>query len=379
MTDQLARDVGARVRFHRLAAKKTQAVIAGLAGITVDYLYQIERGKKAPTLSVLVGLAHALDIPVGALVEEVPAKPPVRSPDAASEALYRAMTLPAPDADRGLAVGELRQRVVEAWRLWQSSPTRYSTVPTLVSDLIVDVERCLHHPGSRERMRMAADLYGLARTVAKRTGRVDLAFVAADRARRAAEASEDRLRVGAAQWNLAHATLAEGDHGLAEDLAMRAADRVRTDSGADAAAVYGSLVLVAAVAAARRGDAWTARDRIRSVMPVALKTGERNTLWTCFGPTNVAMHAVSVEVEAGEVSEACHLADGVDPRTSRRSSGGWRSGSNKPAPTSSAATTAAPWYCCATRRAKRRRTWPTARWRAPSCAPWCSTPDAPRR
>jgi RecA/RadA recombinase len=31
-----------------------------------------------------------------------------------------------------------------------------------------------------------------------------------------------------------------------------------------------------------------------------------------FGPTNVALHAVSIEMEAGETSEALRLADAID-------------------------------------------------------------------
>jgi DNA-binding XRE family transcriptional regulator len=45
--------VGERLRFYRQARGKTQAVVAGLAGVTEDYLSQIERGLKTPTLSLL--------------------------------------------------------------------------------------------------------------------------------------------------------------------------------------------------------------------------------------------------------------------------------------------------------------------------------------
>src|SRR5256885_10459968 len=38
------------------------------------------------------------------------------------------------------------------------------------------------------------------------------------------------------------------------------------------------------------------RSRVRKVVPLAERTGERNVYWTAFGPTNVAMYAVSVEV-----------------------------------------------------------------------------------
>src|SRR5690606_9650585 len=59
---------------------------------------------------------------------------------------------------------------------------------------------------------------------------------------------------------------------------MTAAEELRDCSGPEAAAVYGSLVLVGGVAAARRRDPWTARDRIRSVTPVAWKGGAQHTL-----------------------------------------------------------------------------------------------------
>ena len=43
--------IGERLRFYRQAKGKTQAVVAGLAGVTEDYLSQIERGLKTPTRS----------------------------------------------------------------------------------------------------------------------------------------------------------------------------------------------------------------------------------------------------------------------------------------------------------------------------------------
>jgi transcriptional regulator with XRE-family HTH domain len=316
MVDQLALDVGERVRFHRLAARKTQNVVAGLAGITTDYLYQIERGKKLPTLSVLMTLARALDIAPAALLSND--SQPMKSPKGSvvGDDLHRAMTLPPSVDGEPLPLADLRTQVNEAWRLWQCSPNRYSQVSGLLGQLIIEVERCLRASAGSgaesEVHRAAADLYGLTRTVAKRTGRADLAFLAADRAVRAAEASDDVLRMGTARWNLAHVALADRHHEVAEDVAMCAAHALREHSGPDAAAVYGSLILVAGVAAARRRDTWTARERIRSVRPVSWKTGERNTLWTAFGPTNVAMHAVSIEVEAGETSQACHLAEDIE-------------------------------------------------------------------
>jgi hypothetical protein len=87
-----------------------------------------------------------------------------------------------------------------------------------------------------------------------------------------------------------------------------------THSGdADAVGMAGALWLVSAVAAVRNNDPWTARDRLRDkALPAARVTGDTNVMWTVFGPTNVGLHAVSVEMEMGEAGEALRLADDVD-------------------------------------------------------------------
>ncbi len=35
-------------------------------------------------------------------------------------------------------------------------------------------------------------------------------------------------------------------------------------------------------------------------------------MWTVFGPMNVGLHAVSIEMETGEAAEALRLADDID-------------------------------------------------------------------
>lgn len=45
--------IGERLRFYRQGRGKTQAVIAGLAGVSEDYVSQIERGAKTPTIGLL--------------------------------------------------------------------------------------------------------------------------------------------------------------------------------------------------------------------------------------------------------------------------------------------------------------------------------------
>lgn len=71
MDERLALVIGARVRAARAANHQTQVVVAGLSGITTDYLYQIEHGKKLPTIPVLAQLAQVLHVPLDSLLDEL--------------------------------------------------------------------------------------------------------------------------------------------------------------------------------------------------------------------------------------------------------------------------------------------------------------------
>ncbi|WP_031467795.1 helix-turn-helix domain-containing protein [Sciscionella sediminilitoris] len=317
MDEQLARQIGTRLRRYRRACGKTQPVVAELAGISSNYLYQLEQGKKAATVSVLLALAEVLDVSPATLLDDTAPAPPRATPSGvAGPTLHRAMTLPVPD-ETPPSIREVSARLDCAWQAWQRSPNRYSTVVGALSSLIVQVEQLLHlEQPSRTSWRLASQTYGLARTVAKRIGRVDLALVAAERAQRAALACGEPLLLGVAAWNSAHATLAHGHAEVAEEIALTATEPITAENSLDAAAIYGSLMLVAAMAAVRRGRAWTARERLQDLAAIADRTGELNTGWTAFGPTNLAMHAVSVELEAGQPRQARKLAENIDPHQS---------------------------------------------------------------
>ncbi|WP_067479465.1 hypothetical protein [Actinomadura hibisca] len=69
---------------------------------------------------------------------------------------------------------------------------------------------------------------------------------------------------------------------------------------------------MAAIAAVRKKEVWTARERLQQKALLASEeAGEGNVFWTVFGPTNVALHAMAVEMEAGETAEALRLADEI--------------------------------------------------------------------
>ncbi|MFE6195577.1 helix-turn-helix domain-containing protein [Streptomyces sp. NPDC057838] len=201
--------IGDRIRHYRRGRR--QDAVAGLVGISPDYLSQIERGLKVPSLQILYALAQELGVPTAALLSEAPPAEE-ETTDTAEAGVGRALlgygsprsTVPVPAA-------ELRDRVEAAWRSWQTDAERFTKAAETLPQLVADVEHAARaaRAGSdpverRAVLRSAADLYCLLRSYLRRTGRVDLATLAADRATRAAEDADDPLRIAAAQWNLGH-------------------------------------------------------------------------------------------------------------------------------------------------------------------------------
>ncbi|KUF20044.1 helix-turn-helix domain-containing protein [Streptomyces silvensis] len=313
--------VGGRIRHYR--GGRRQDAVAGLVGISPDYLSQIERGLKVPSLPILYALAQELGVPVAALLSDQP--PPeekvVGSPEAA---VGRALLGHGPAYSTApVTAGVLRRRVEAAWHSWQTSGDRFSTAAATLPELVSDVEHALRaaRTGSdagdrRAVLRAAADLYCLLRSYLRRTGRVDLAALAADRAMRAAEDADDPLRMATAQWNLGHVLLAANQPAEAEELALRAAERVASARmpEVERKAMDGALQLVAVLGAARRRRWAQARERlVQHAAPAARAVPDvTNIGWTVFGPTNIALHALSIEREAGETCEALHRADAID-------------------------------------------------------------------
>ncbi|MFF4508929.1 helix-turn-helix domain-containing protein [Streptomyces sp. NPDC001401] len=317
--------VGARVKYYRRKnGNRSQAAVAGLCGITERYLQQIEAGTKVPSARVLSRLAAELGVPVAALLAEEPVERP-SAPLTAAPAVARAlMGCGTPRNDGPPETAELRERVDQTWRIWQSSRTRFTEAAEILPNLITDVELAVraHRMGSdaaerREVLRVAADLYGLLRSYCRRAGRLDLSLMVADRAIRAAESADDPVRIAAAQWNLGHVLLSHDEPGAvdeAKDVALSAVAQLRqAPVTTGSKAVEGALELVAVVSDARRHRWWEARQRLeKRAAPLARQVGEGNVQWTVFGPTNVEMHAMSIEMLAGEAAEGLRVADQID-------------------------------------------------------------------
>jgi hypothetical protein len=78
-------------------------------------------------------------------------------------------------------------------------------------------------------------------------------------------------------------------------------------------AIYGTLLLPGAVAAARAGDRHTAAEYLNEAESMARRLNrDTNLLWTAFGPTNVKIHRVTVAMALGDVQIALDLIPAID-------------------------------------------------------------------
>lgn len=316
--------IGQRVRFYREAQGKSQSVVAGLASISDEYLSMIELGKKTPTIGTLHRIAQVLSVRIGELLGEPRFQ--LDTPqhiDAMIEmqralTTYPSSTVPAPHD-----VDQLGNGVASAWMTWHTSATRFSEVAATLPGLLVQGEsyvRGLGAPGDVESRRVVwrhlSDAYALAQEFTRRVGRADLNLLAADRCTRAAEDADDALRMVKGRWNMAHALLGDQQPEGTIEVCRRAIEETRprlSDAPLEWTAMCSQLFLPIVRATARQGAGRTARELLgESASPLARQVGDRLVLWMVSGPVNVAIHAVSLEMEIGNGAEGLRLGEAIE-------------------------------------------------------------------
>lgn len=70
MAQDISKKIGQCIRTHRNVKKLSQEALAERAELTTNYLGQIERGEKNPTVYMLQKITNALEIPMSELIIE---------------------------------------------------------------------------------------------------------------------------------------------------------------------------------------------------------------------------------------------------------------------------------------------------------------------
>lgn len=222
-------------------------------------------------------------------------------------AIAAALHGPAGDAP-GRDIVQLDRDVMRAWRLRQSS--QYAELGSLLAGLLREVGSL--HAGTAQ----AVHVYNLASAMCKGIGAYDLSAILADRAYLSAVQVGSPLLIGAAKNRVANSYLAAGRHAEAVAVAAVAADDLPPGraSAPEEVATFGSLLLCAAVAAARMGEsaqAWEFLGHAKAAAAVCDR--EHADVYAVFGPANLAIHGVQVATDLGDGREALRRAERADP------------------------------------------------------------------
>ncbi|MCE7000625.1 helix-turn-helix domain-containing protein [Saccharothrix sp. S26] len=328
MREDIEATVGERIAYYRKRQGMTQEVLCGLVGgCTTEWLRQIENGKReVDKLSTIVAVAEALRIPPSALLpgpfrvkarrkDSLGTAPGIVPEIEAAMLRYNGISplLGVPDR-KPVSPEHLRIRVEKAFL--HSQTERWSDMAPLVPDMIADAWHLVHDAGDGSRQREAAKLQALVYRVTSgmldRLGEPHLPWVAAERSMHAAEKSDDRLLIAGGAWRLAVVLRHAGRLTESTDAPVAAADALRPHLDTPQAySMYGSLMLKGAVGAATLGDYRAAHDYLGEASRAAENTGDRNDFWLAFGPTNIAIHRVWLELELGDPGRAISVADRV--------------------------------------------------------------------
>ncbi len=291
------------------------------------WVSQVERGvRRIDRMTVLRTVADALGVPLSELAADTPVVAAMSRgrPTAAAlrnllaSALWLSLAV-STQPSAPIAEPELSTAADEAWRLAHSAS--YTELVPLLIDLVPQAEAASHHADARHRRPYAAALariYYACATVLGRLGETEAAWIAVDRAIRAAGRAGDPLLMAEGAFRLtlvfqAARRLAEADYAAASALAALAP---LLEVGEPAAlSVAGALHLQRATAAARANDPGAAEENLGRARALAERLGrDRNDYDTEFGPTNVAIQSVAIAIDLGDARTALRLAAGIDTR-----------------------------------------------------------------
>ena len=240
-------------------------------------------------------------------------------------------TLSAAAVGRGRPLAQLRQEV-----FGHIEPLRrvcdYVRVGQLLPDVLDELHWHAASPADEAARRLALETLVescvIAAAVSKELGYLDLAYLAALRAREAADLLDDPVQRGKADfmWLLTLPRVGSWDRSLAaaEQSANALEPHARDPLGLQ---VLGMITLTAALTAAASQHGEQAASWLREAAGIAVRVpDEPMRTWQSFSPVNVSIWRVTVGVERGESGGSMlELARDVnlnlfEPKASRRAS-----------------------------------------------------------
>ena len=311
-------EVGGRIRARRLMRGWSIRFAASRAGVSHATWSRIERGlQAADNRFMLADIAAALECPPDEL-----AGAPVPAADRQTEAALAAVhgvrqaliDIDLSEPAYGLAppLDDLARTVDLAENLLHACD--YAAVNRLLPQLLRDLHVETVGPDDRRALRLLVAATHIASSVMRNLGLPAEAWLAAERCREAADSSGDPILRGYAAYARATAATCGGSYQRGLTLAERAVnDLQRYVSRPGGAEVLGTLQLICALASQLGERLDDSRSWSAEAAALARRTGETNLMGLHFGPTNVDIWRISIEVEDGDPARAVAIARSTTP------------------------------------------------------------------
>lgn len=310
--------IGTRIRYWRKRRRggMTQAVLAGLAGLSQSYISQIESGlASVERRSTLVAIARVLEVSVPDLLGQ-PGDPtdPLKDGAAAAVPAIRAALVEIKEGERREPTRggeELAAAAERVDRLYITSD-RGAMAPLLPSFLYDSAAY-----GGVTLVRAVSRASGCLRDLGYR----DLALFAAEVAVRAAQETEDPAWLGAARF-MHTVTMPVETAGTTSRVAERSIGELqRGAANVEVRQVLGLVHLSAGLACAVDGRPDDAAAHLAAAQSEADSLGDPadglGFHMQYFGPTNVGLWRMNIALESGEPGRVLELAGKVEPRRLR--------------------------------------------------------------
>jgi transcriptional regulator with XRE-family HTH domain len=318
---------GARIKRLRLERHLTQKALCDLSQVPYGTLTKIEQGVTAATPFVIAAVARALRVEV-ATVTGQPYATELRADelDILVQPIREALDVfdLGPDPDVHARPLPLLHDDAEAM-LVAVRAGEIKQVAGQLPGLLLEATTAAHEVATTEGWLLLASTYRTAYDVASKLGYGDLAAIALARMDWAAQRGSDAVVGAMGRYMRALTYLRAGQYRTGDRLVQVGLGTLaQAEPGRERDVLVGQLHLGAAVMAGRARDRAAAEGHLAEAERIAAGTGEATTVhWLTFGPTNVAVHRVSVLAELDEYAAAAQAGAGLPmPRdwpASRRS------------------------------------------------------------
>ena len=307
--------IGERIKTRRQLRRWSIRHAASRAGIAHTTWSRIEKGELRTDRYMIADLAAALECSITDLTGQ-PYTPSDRQMEAAQihgERVWRAMMahpLDEPPTAAVVPIAALEREASLVRDLYGRCD--YAGVLGRLTELVPSLHTAAQGHEAHAALGLMVPVYGCAMGSLLNIGYAAQAWLAAERCTEAAQHLDDAVAIGVATANRARVSAYSGAYAPARSMCNRADDDIQHHlDDPHALEVSGFLHLARAHHAAGMHELATAEDHLSEAADIASRTGESDAWDLVFGPRNVALWTMALQLDTGRPGEAVQTAQQI--------------------------------------------------------------------